>query len=76
MYKLLLNDDILNNTVMIILFSSVTGKKLMSKCRSLLQENQDLGKQISQGRVAQLEAETSLHKKHCQELKETYEGKT
>ena len=61
---------------MIILFSSVTGKKLMSKCRSLLQENQDLGKQISQGRVAQLEAETSLHKKHCQELKETYEGKT
>ncbi|XP_019862866.1 PREDICTED: pre-mRNA-splicing regulator WTAP-like [Amphimedon queenslandica] len=52
---------------------SVTGKKLMSKCRSLLQENQDLGKQISQGRVAQLEAEIALHKKHCLELKETYE---
>lgn len=46
----------------------------MSKCRGLLQENQDLGKQISQGRVAQLEAEISLHKKHCNELKETYEG--
>ena len=47
----------------------------MSKCRSLLQENQDLGKQISQGRVAQLEAEIALHKKHCLELKETYEGR-
>lgn len=31
------------------LFSpSVTGKKLMAKCRSLLQENAELGKQISQ----------------------------
>ena len=76
MSKSLLNGDIISNTITIILFSSVTGKKLMSKCRSLLQENQDLGKQISQGRVAQLEAEASLHKKHCQELKETYEGKT
>lgn len=48
---------------------SVTGKKLMSKCRSLLQENQELGKQISQGRVVELEAEISLYKKHCEELK-------
>ncbi len=46
----------------------------MSKCRSLLQENQDLGKQISQGRVVELEAEIELHKKHCEELKNFNEG--
>lgn len=46
----------------------------MAKCRSLLQENQDLGKQISQGRVAQLEAEVALQKKYNQEIKETQEG--
>lgn len=27
---------------------SVTGKKLMAKCRTLIQENQELGKQLSQ----------------------------
>ncbi len=46
----------------------------MAKCRSLLQENQDLGKQISQGRVAQLEAELALQKKYNQEIVETQEG--
>ena len=46
----------------------------MSKCRSLLQENQDLGKQISQGRVAQLEAEVAMLKKRCSELKASNEG--
>ena len=46
----------------------------MAKCRGLLQENQDLGKQISQGRVAQLEAEVALQKKYNQEVKETQEG--
>lgn len=39
---------------------SVTGKKLMAKCRTLIQENQELGKQLSQGRIAQLEAELAL----------------
>ncbi len=46
----------------------------MAKCRSLLQENQELGKQISQGRVAQLEAEIALQKKYNQEIKATQEG--
>jgi parvulin-like peptidyl-prolyl isomerase len=46
----------------------------MAKCRSLLQENQDLGKQISQGRVAQLEAELAIQKKYNQEIVETQEG--
>ena len=53
---------------------SVTGKKLMAKCRNLLQENQELGKQISQGRVAQLEAEISLQKKYTQEVKSALDG--
>ncbi|XP_028414076.1 pre-mRNA-splicing regulator WTAP-like [Dendronephthya gigantea] len=48
---------------------SVTGKKLMAKCRMLIQENQELGRQLSQGRVAQLEAELALQKKYSEELK-------
>uniref|UniRef100_A0A8C4N3C4 Pre-mRNA-splicing regulator WTAP n=1 Tax=Eptatretus burgeri TaxID=7764 RepID=A0A8C4N3C4_EPTBU len=48
---------------------SQTGKKLMAKCRMLIQENQDLGRQLAQGRVAQLEAELALQKKYGQELK-------
>ncbi|KAM9433852.1 pre-mRNA-splicing regulator WTAP-like isoform 2-T2 [Salvelinus alpinus] len=46
-----------------------TGKKLMAKCRMLIQENQELGRQISQGRIAQLEAELALQKKYSEELK-------
>ena len=30
-------------------------KRLMAKCRKLLQENEDLGKIVSSGNVAQLE---------------------
>lgn len=48
---------------------SVTGKKLMAKCRMLIQENQELGSKLSQGRVAQLEAELALQKKYSDELK-------
>ncbi|XP_065907899.1 pre-mRNA-splicing regulator WTAP-like [Dysidea avara] len=48
---------------------SATGKRLMTKCRMLLQENQELGKQLSQGKIAQLEAEIALQKKYSQELK-------
>ena len=54
---------------------SVTGKKLMAKCRMLIQENQELGRQLSQGRVAQLEAELSLQKKYSEELKRSQDGK-
>ncbi|XP_022094751.1 uncharacterized protein LOC110981470 [Acanthaster planci] len=48
---------------------SQTGKRLMSKCRTLIQENQELGKQVSTGRTAQLEAELALQKKYSEELK-------
>ena len=47
----------------------------MAKCRSLIQENQELGKQISQGRVAQLEAEIALQRKYNQEIKAAQEGR-
>ena len=46
----------------------------MAKCRSLMQENQELGKQISQGRVAQLEAEISLQRKFNEEIKASQDG--
>ncbi|XP_071955803.1 uncharacterized protein [Antedon mediterranea] len=48
---------------------SQTGKRLMSKCRALFLENQELGKQISSGKTAQLEAELALQKKYSEELK-------
>lgn len=58
-----------------IVSCSVTGKKLMAKCRMLIQENQELGRQLSQGRVAQLEAELALQKKYSDELKGSQDGK-
>ena len=58
-----------------IVFYSVTGKKLMAKCRMLIQENQELGRQLSQGRVAQLEAELALQKKYSDKLKGSQDGK-
>lgn len=54
--------------------SSQTGKKLMAKCRMLIQENQELGRQLSQGRIAQLEAELALQKKYSEELKSSQDG--
>ncbi|XP_041463151.1 enolase-phosphatase E1-like isoform X1 [Lytechinus variegatus] len=48
---------------------SQTGKRLMARCRTLIQENQELGKQVSQGKVAQVEAELALQKEINEELK-------
>ena len=48
----------------------------MAKCRNLIQENQELGKQLSQGRVAQLEAELALQKKYSDELKSSQDGES
>ena len=46
----------------------------MAKCRMLIQENQELGRQLSQGRIAQLEAELALQKKYGDELKSSQDG--
>ncbi|XP_072178955.1 uncharacterized protein [Diadema setosum] len=48
---------------------SQTGKRLMARCRTLIQENQELGKQVSQGKVSQVEAELALQKEINEELK-------
>lgn len=48
---------------------SVTGKRLMSKCRQLLQENEDIGKMISSGRLSKLESELAMQKTLCQAMK-------
>ncbi|CAK8672478.1 unnamed protein product [Clavelina lepadiformis] len=48
---------------------SQNGKKLISRCRTLIAENQDLGRQLSQGKTAKLEAELALQKKYSEELK-------
>lgn len=46
----------------------------MAKCRNLLKENEELGKQISQGRIAKLEGEIVLEKKLVEEMKEAQDG--
>ena len=46
----------------------------MAKCRMLIQENQELGSKLSQGRVAQLEAELALQNKYSDELKGSQDG--
>ena len=48
---------------------SVTGKRLMAKCRQLLQENDEIGKMVSSGRLAKLEGELSMQKALCEEMK-------
>jgi len=41
----------------------------MARCRTLLKENEELGKQISQGRIAKLEGEIALEKKLVEEMR-------
>lgn len=48
---------------------SNTGKRLMAKCRLLYQENEELGKIVSNGRLAKLESDLALHRNLCEELK-------
>lgn len=46
----------------------------MAKCRMLLQENEDLGRNITMGRVAKLEGDIALEKKLIQEMKSSEKG--
>ncbi|CAB3364017.1 Hypothetical predicted protein [Cloeon dipterum] len=50
---------------------SNTGKRLMAKCRLLYQENEELGKVISSGRIAKLEGELALQKSFSDEVKKS-----
>lgn len=46
----------------------------MARCRTLFKENEELGKQISQGRIAKLEGEIALEKKLVEEMKVAQNG--
>ncbi|KAJ6221006.1 hypothetical protein RDWZM_006818 [Blomia tropicalis] len=50
---------------------SATGKRLMAKCRQLHQENEELGKMISSGKIAQLEGNLAMHTNYSEEVKKT-----
>ncbi|KAI5755309.1 hypothetical protein M8J77_015880 [Diaphorina citri] len=50
---------------------SNTGKRLMAKCRLLYQENEELGKMISSGRLAKLEGDLALQKSFSEEVKKS-----
>ena len=41
---------------------SIAGKKLVQKCKELQAENEQLGKDVSEGRMQQLRAEAAMHK--------------
>lgn len=46
----------------------------MAKCRLLYQENEELGKMTSNGRLAKLEADLACHKGLCDEVKKSQSG--
>lgn len=43
---------------------SQSGKRLVARCKKLLHENEEFGKQVTSGNVAKLNAEIEMHK-HC-----------
>jgi len=53
---------------------SQTGKRLMARCRSLLQENESIGKMIASGRVAKIEGELALQRRLVDEMKSGQAG--
>ena len=48
----------------------------MARCRSLLQENESIGKMIASGRVAKIEGELALQRRLVDEMKSGQAGKT
>lgn len=50
---------------------SNTGKRLMAKCRMLYQENEELGKVTSSGRIATLEGDLALQKSFSEEVRQS-----
>lgn len=48
----------------------------MAKCRLLYQENEDLGRMISSGRIAKLEGELALQKSFSEEVKKSQSGRS
>lgn len=48
---------------------SIAGKQLMKKCTDLQEENAQLGKDLSEGRMQKLKADAALQKEHAGELR-------
>ena len=48
----------------------------MARCRSLLQENESIGKMIASGRVAKIEGELALQRRLVDEMKSGQAGTT
>lgn len=46
----------------------------MAKCRLLYQENEELGRMISSGRLAKLEGELALQRNFSEEMKKSQSG--
>jgi pre-mRNA-splicing regulator WTAP len=53
---------------------STTGKRLMAKCRQLYQENEDLGRMTSNGRLAKLENDLALQRNYSELVKKSQMG--
>jgi len=54
--------------------NSITGKKLLAKCRLLQDENEEFGVQLSEERVHKLENEIALQRELTEELKKIIDG--
>jgi len=52
----------------------MTGKRLLAKCRVLVEENEDFGKQLSEGNIHKLQCELSLQKVYAEEIKRSLDG--
>ncbi|KAI3454452.1 hypothetical protein Pfo_011115 [Paulownia fortunei] len=53
---------------------SKMGKMLMAKCRTLQEENEEIGNQANEGKVAELAMKLSLQKSQNAELRSQFEG--
>ena len=79
--EVMMNSDFLSCLILCItkgafyITFSQTGKRLMAKCRMLIQENEELGKVITSGRTAKLEGEIATQKELVTEIKSNQSGK-
>jgi len=53
---------------------SLLGKRLLTKCASLIAENEELGNLVAESRAEQLERELLLQKKLGDEMKKSLKG--
>ncbi|KAL4584900.1 hypothetical protein LXL04_009510 [Taraxacum kok-saghyz] len=53
---------------------SKMGKMLMAKCRTLQEENEEIGNQAKEGKIHELSMKLALHKSQNLELKNHFEG--